>query len=227
MKVLLIEDNPVDLLKLKYMVADLDYELRTINSMAEVRAVFEAGYRDFDLIISDIRLEEGLVFELQDWPDLPTIFISAFEEEDYLASAMRIKQSFFLNKPFTPLTLKAAMIRLLEDQQLQEPKFITVFGKHKNPIRLALDQILYIQSEGNYATVFLTNKEKYMVKRSAKFLVEQLGGKHFVQVQRAAYVHAAKISKVFLNQNKVLVGGGHNLSISKSFKKNIYEYANL
>lgn len=231
MKVLIIEDNPIEQLKLKHFAKEIGYECTVAGSVQEGKAMLQpdSDKVPFDIIISDVQLSDGIVFEITDWPDIPTVFISAYEEEDYLESALQINRSIFLNKPFTDLTLKAAIIRLTEEsvKTVTDENFITVFGRHKNPIQIRLNQIIYIESEGNYATVFTTNGEKHTVKRSAKFLVDQLGDEHFVQIQRSIYVYRPKISNVILPSNEVIVGGKHILVVSKKYKKNIYEFATL
>jgi signal transduction histidine kinase len=63
-KVLLVEDDPVDQMAFKQLIAErrLPYELRIAGSVAEVMEIFDSG--ETDIVITDYMLGDGTVFDL-------------------------------------------------------------------------------------------------------------------------------------------------------------------
>lgn len=227
MKILIIEDHPTYQIKLRSVIEDIGSDFTIIDSVSQANGTFsQPNFTDsYELIVCEIHLSDGLIFEISNWPELPTVFITSFEEEDYLKSALKINRSRLIHKPFTNFTLKAAILGLLThtNHVVQDEPHVIVFGKHRNPVKILLSDIYFVESEGNYASIYTTNDVKWSIKKPAKKIVHELGHQAFVQIQRAVYVHRPKISRVSLPENNVVVQK-HILKVSKKYKPNIYEF---
>ena len=225
MNVLIVEDNPIDQIKLRNAVERLNFKVAQITtSVAETTMCFTSAIQ-FDFLICDISLSDGVIFEIDNWPDIPTLFVTAFEDKEFLDNSIKVRKSWFIIKPFSDLILTSAIIKLLENFAKPKDLYITVFGKHKNPIQLPLNEIVYLESEGNYSTIVTNNNSKYAIKRSAKLLVEE-GIADFLRVRRATFINKSKITKVSIAENKIYAGD-YSFNFTKEFKKNIYEYHHL
>jgi two-component system, LytTR family, response regulator LytT len=221
--ILIIEDNPIYQIKINSAIQELGHKTQVISTLTEAEKHFEKPEL-YHLIICDIMLKDGSAFDLKHWPKLPIIFITAFEEIDYMNASLKIENSLFLTKPFSDLTLKSYILRLLDKQSIElSNQHITVFGKHKNPIKILISDILFVTSEGNYSTIVTEGDKKYVTKRSAKFLINDYIAKEVVRISRSTFINRSKLTSVHIAKNTVVVGN-HILAVSKNFKKNIYEF---
>lgn len=111
-RVLIIEDEPVIAMDLEALVMDMGHE---VSAMAATHsdAVRKARSDPPDLVLADIQLAdnssglEAVNELLQDFPDLPVIFITAFPER--LLTGTRPEPSFLIAKPFNPSQVVTAI----------------------------------------------------------------------------------------------------------------------
>lgn len=223
MTALLIEDNLIFQIKLRNIMNSLGYEVVTVSSIKETVTSFKAA--TFDLLICDIVLSDGEFFDINTVPNVPTIFITAYENPAYMEKALKINNALFIVKPFSDLSFIAAVKHLSgSSKNIQDT--VTVFGKHKNPIDIDVNEIEAIKSEGNYSLIFTVNGDKHVVKRSAKKIIESLNNPVFARIRRSTYINKSKIAHVSLSENKVSTIS-KEFAVSKNFKNNIYEFYHL
>ena len=116
MKVAIIEDEPLAAARLRDLVAD--YHTEQVEIVGETDSVAEAievlPSWQADLLLCDIRLADGLSFNIWQHLELrtPTIFTTAYEE--YALQAFRVNSIDYLLKPVQPEELYAALDRFRE-----------------------------------------------------------------------------------------------------------------
>lgn len=89
-------------------------------------------------------------------------------------------------------------------------------------INLSVNDILWIQSDGNYITLH-TEGKKYVVKQSLKSILDLLGDVRFIKIQKSYVVRADLISLIDTQKDKVLINGTF-LPIGRSFKENLIDW---
>lgn len=111
-KYLIIEDEPLAYKELKRMVDELrpDY-LLTGWAQSVAQSVELLKSQDFDFILADISLADGLCFEIfeQTKADIPVIFTTAYDE--YAIKAFKVNGVDYLLKPFEKEELALALER--------------------------------------------------------------------------------------------------------------------
>ncbi|MEM9328892.1 MAG: response regulator, partial [Bacteroidota bacterium] len=110
MKVLILEDESLAADRIRRLIADIDPSieiLADIKSIEEGLAWFEANEAP-DLIISDIRLLDGLSFELfkQIKIETPVIFTTAYDQ--YAIKAFEVNSIDYLLKPIQKEKLQSS-----------------------------------------------------------------------------------------------------------------------
>lgn len=85
--------------------------------------------------------------------------------------------------------------------------------------RLLVDDIKYIQVEGNYATLHYKERQ-FTLKLSLKKMEEALPRKQFIRVHRNTIVNVGHISKVDTISNKVYLSD-HALPLGNHFKDDL------
>jgi len=111
MKVLIIEDEEPAARKLKKLLSELNEPLEIIDCLESVSEAAEwfSTHEQPDLIFMDIRLADGLSFEIFDLVTInaPVIFTTAYNE--YAVKAFKVNSIDYLLKPIDPEELRRAI----------------------------------------------------------------------------------------------------------------------
>src|SRR5690554_5617170 len=126
MKVVIIEDEEPAALKLKKLLSELIEPVEVLDCLESVSQAAEwfSIHQHPDLIFMDIRLADGLCFEIFDLLPIksPVIFTTAYNE--YALKAFKVNSIDYLLKPIDPAELHRAMDKyktLFSGSGLQEP----------------------------------------------------------------------------------------------------------
>lgn len=226
MKILIIEDELLWQLKLQMMVEKIFHQAQIIivDNCLDARRQMESLLPD--LILSDISIDETVVFEVfvAPYTKLPIVFITEFPREDYYSRAESLSNSTFLVKPFHELSLKSAINTVMRRAgfPITENKAgLPVLDKYRRHLSVPLNKVIWIESDGNYSLVN-TNDQKYIIKKSlttmSKFLDEK-----FVQVQKSYIINSLFINHVDVASNQVVING-NTIPIGRTFRKNFLDF---
>jgi len=89
--------------------------------------------------------------------------------------------------------------------------------------KIIIDEIIYIESMGDYVRFFLEDK-KVVTLLSLSKIIELLPKEKFIQIHRSYIINFEKINFI---QNNIISIGQYQLPISKSRKKELMEIINL
>lgn len=89
--------------------------------------------------------------------------------------------------------------------------------------KILVDEIIYIESMGDYVRFFLEDK-KIVTLLSLSKIIELLPKEKFIQIHRSYIINFEKINFI---QNNIISIGQYQLPISKSRKKELMEIINL
>jgi DNA-binding LytR/AlgR family response regulator len=217
MKILLIEDETL-------VAQDLSKQLLLVEPQAEILATLssvEASLKWFsenrppDLIISDIRLSDGISFEIFESLHLhcPIIFTTAYDE--YAIRAFKLNSIDYLLKPIDVKELEMAVLKyksLTNDSILAEQlkslighwdgkvqkkykdRFLTL---HRNTlIPVTQDQIMmFVKEELIY--IHTKDNEKYISEHQTLDEIESLlDPAVFFRVNRQHIIHIQSVGKI-------------------------------
>ena len=88
--------------------------------------------------------------------------------------------------------------------------------------KILIDEIIYIESMGDYVRFFLEEK-KIVTLLSLSKMIELLPEQKFIQIHRSYIINFEKINFI---QNNIISIGQYQLPISKSRKKELMEVIN-
>ena len=116
MNILLIEDNLTIIKGLKYSFEKNNYNLNSKTSIEEVQEYLRTSPQ-INLIILDITLPDGDGFELYrdviKQLNIPTIFLTAKDEEDDIVRGLDIGAEDYITKPFSTKELLARVNKII------------------------------------------------------------------------------------------------------------------
>ncbi|MFC0184505.1 DNA-binding response regulator, LytR/AlgR family [Pseudarcicella hirudinis] len=128
-----------------------------------------------EIIICDIFLEGNktgldLLDVLRD-QHIPIVMMTSSVSPEFYEIAKQIKHVNYLIKPIQALSLISTIEKLLNETGTS-PKEDGLFvkGNHNKHIKVLFDEILWIESEGNYSTI-VTKTKKYTLKQPLKNLI--------------------------------------------------------
>ncbi len=174
-----------------------------------------------DLIFLDIKMPDisGIEFVhiLQKTPMI--IFTTAYSE--YAVNGFELDAVDYLMKPFslarfTKACNKALEIKALRNEEI--PNFIFLKTGYEEE-KVLLDEILYIEAEGNYMAYILPNK-KLLSRQNITEILTQLPHSQFIRIHRSYIVAVNKIQKI--TRQSVWVAG-NEISVGASYEEKLSE----
>jgi two-component system, LytTR family, response regulator len=182
-----------------------------------------------DLIFLDINMPgiSGLQFveRLQSKPYI--VFTTAYSE--YAIDSYDFEAVDYLLKPiefdrFYKSVNKVKKLMQLNSIQQDSllSKFIFIKDGYKQ-IKVCIEDILYIQSEGNYLNI-VTNTEKILARMTFQSLMEKLPRNFFFRVHNSFVVNFSHIQKI--EDNQVFIQD-MKIPIGIKYKENILNFINL
>ena len=116
MNILLIEDNATIVIGLTYSFENNNYTLISKNTVKEAKEYLKNN-TNINLVILDITLPDGSGFELFKQViknlNIPTIFLTAKDEEEVIVKALNIGAEDYITKPFSTKELLARVNKIL------------------------------------------------------------------------------------------------------------------
>jgi DNA-binding LytR/AlgR family response regulator len=211
-----VDDEPkaLDVLSIHAAKAPEIDLVRTFTNPKDALAFLKDNF--VDLIFLDINMPgiSGLQFveKLQSKPYI--IFTTAYSE--YAIDSYNFEAVDYLLKPIEFDRFYKAINKVKKQIQLNSlqqdsllSKFIFVKDGYKQ-IKICIEDILYIQSEGNYLNI-VSNNEKVLVRMTFQSLMEKLPANLFLRVHLSYVVNFSHIQKIednhiFIHNTKIPMG---------------------
>lgn len=224
-KALIIEDNISMSLEYEMLLDKLDVEvIGVFKTWREVLPSLKKVRPDF--VILDVFLndnQKGLDF-MKDLNDhfIPFIVCTGYPKDEFLEQALLFKSSGFFSKPIDKAALKFKIKSLIQEIEKRKKLNKDYFFKNGQKIeKIPLEEIIYIQIEGNYSTFYVSNGKKYVIKKSLRKLKDELGDNNFHQSHRSCIVNSACIKSINILSNKVELQGGHIVPVGNNYKAHL------
>ena len=235
----IIEDEPLYANKLMMLVDELGYELAGHTNNSDT-AFVEVNEKNPDLLLVDIQITGtmdgiGLVDKLSRQRHFPTIFITSFTDRETFDRAKSTKPYAFITKPFESETLQRTIELALNTidhaNSLDENDAWTgdlilndaIFIKNRHRLeKVKIDDILYLEVEDRYSTIFTEDKKKYVLRMSMGNVQEKLPANQFIRTHRKYSVNISKITSIDTQDNLIFIGE-MSIPISRSHKEGLLE----
>ena len=238
LKILLVEDDLSSALEVEMLLGEMGHELlgKIDNGCEALNFIL---LEQPDIVIMDIGLRGSMsgieVAKQVSHLQIPIIFTTAFKEKSTYEASKEAYTFGYLVKPFDKLTLQSALEQAakavckqsdLDEEELVPESVGQVSGsllvKRGNVFyKVRLDEINYVQSEGNYCTLYTDNR-KFVLKTSLKKMLESLTMEHFSPVHKSFIVQLDKLESIDVKSNKLTVGKA-TLPVGRNYKNKLIE----
>ncbi len=214
-KVLIIEDEAINAQRLQRLLSSIRPQFEVLSVLESIAQSVEwlSQHPAPNLILMDIRLADGVSFEIFNLIDVksPVIFTTAYDE--YAVKAFKYNSIDYLLKPIDSEELEAAIHKFEEkenvpsdqnaliknlmeyiDKKEYRTRFLLPFKD--GFIRLHITEIAFICSElgGTFAITF--EGKKHPLSDTLEALEQQLDPKYFFRANRQYILHINAIDKV-------------------------------
>lgn len=237
--VYIIEDEVLYSNKLMMLIDGLGYE--TLGSTDNSDTAFvEIEQLKPDLLLVDIEISgtmDGieLVSKLNEKEPISSIFITSYADRETFERAKIAHPHAFITKPFEPEDLQRSIELAFNSQESsQKDKQDSwnedvvfqnaIFIKNRNRIdKVSVDDILYLEVEDRYSTVFTEDGKQYVLRMSMGSVQEKLPKSSFARTHRKYSINLSKIKSIDLQDNLVYIGD-HAIPISRSYKEDLIRH---
>jgi two-component system response regulator LytT len=229
LNVVIVEDEPVSARNLAYLLKQLDSHLQvvtTLGTVADAVEWFGESGAAYDLVFMDIRLADGVSFDIFKKVKLtkPVIFITAYN--DYAIPAFKNNGIDYILKPFDDTEVEQALQKFKSFTAPSNPtqalnieelvnqlstgtksckkSFLVHFRDKLIPVETVKIAWFYTANEIVYAQT-LDNKQ-YVIDFTMEQLEKQLDNNQFFRANRQFLINRKEISEVdFYFNGRLLV----------------------
>jgi len=239
LRTVLVDDEPTARRTLKQLLENYAEEVEIVASADSVLSAVKAiNHHNPDLVFLDVRMPNYSGFRLVEYFDemnFKLIFTTAYEE--YAPQAFNAGATGYLLKPIDIDDLNKAVEKvkqeILDEQQniaLFENKSlsynretgITILPSVGGLIRVAIDEILYIEAKGRQVEIVLKNHKKLLANLSLKSILEVFKKTTFIRIHKSYvvnFIHVKRYSKG--KDSFIVLYNDINLSVGKVYKDGI------
>jgi len=235
-KILIVEDEMIIAANISLQLSTLGYDVTGILPRGE-EALLHIKALQPDIVLLDINLKgkldgiETALLMQQDY-DIPIIYLTANADDVNFNRAKATNPYAFISKPFKKLDLQRAIEltinRILSANSSERISSIKnnvpfilndcIFIRHhEKMIKVDIKDILYIEAERNYASIY-TKSKKHLLVMTLKDIDEKLPDKHFLRIHRSFIINISQIDELATNH---LVISKKAIPISKSLKEEL------
>lgn len=216
-KILIVDDEVLIAEDIKDMLHEFGCKY-TALAHSKKEAVHLLSSFSPNLVLLDIRMEHELEgFELANLINeeytMPFIFITAHSDVATIKKIITAQPFAYITKPVKKSDLFANISLLAEQLTQKQKQNIHIKDGHKT-IVLNPDDILYLESEGNYINIY-TLEKRFISRQSMESILSELNPKIFIRSHRSYVVnklHVTRFSKKEIEINRVKIPVSRNLS---------------
>lgn len=171
----------------------------------------------FDIVFLDVNLKGISAFDLMTFIPLATkvIFVTAYSE--FMLKALRNKAFDYLVKPIKEEELKECLLRIQREFFSNSDSQILHIKQRGLTRMLRLSDIIYLQGNGPYSTIYLRD-ESCTTARTLKSILPELGH-GFIRIHKTYVVNRTQIKG--FNKDKLILLTDQSLPVSRTGLKNL------
>lgn len=220
--ILVVEDDYLNRRLTKKILQENAYTVLEAKNADEALTILNKEL--VDLAILDINLGDGemdgisLGNLIQNKQKVPFIYLTAYENAKVISEAVATSPYSYLTKPFKNSDLIASVeLAIIKSAKEDKPRPTILVKDGEYKVELPLEEINYIESEGNYL-LFHTDKKTYKCRSTIEQILKILPSLSFIQIHRAFIVNKNRVEKY--NSKGVMIQD-IELPVSKNYLHNL------
>ena len=225
-KILVVEDEFIVAEEISEVLSQNNFEVVGKASNA-TEALKLAKETQPDIALLDIHIEgerDGIhvAHKLREIGNTAIIFLSAFDDREYLERASEVEPAAYIVKPFEArnliVAIRLAFKKLVNSQDENEDAFFVedrIFIREGNKFnKLLVNTIQFAAAVGSYTDIY-TRERKITLTLNLKQFYARLNHPKFIRVHRSYLVNVEAIDSL---EGNIIHIGSHQIPISASHK---------
>lgn len=235
---ILIDDEPSAIKSLEWEIGNFCKNVNIVGTFTNAILAAEFLKRNtVDCVFLDIEMPDMDGFQfLEQFPNRNFIVVITTAFDQYAIKAIKESALDYLLKPidsddliacFNKIEqqkssfsisekLESSLEKILQSNVLSQKKInVTNDGKM---IFLNPDDIIYCESDGNYCTIYLENKEKIVLSQKLKFMEEKLAQLQFFRIHNSYLINLNKVKEFHKTDEYVVLSNQVKIPVSRQKK---------
>lgn len=238
---ILVDDESKALESLLWELSKFKKEITVLETFTNPNeAIAFIKQNQIDCVFLDIEMPtmDGFQFlNHLEGEELAVIFTTAYNE--YALKALKKEALDYLLKPIDSDDLKQAIKKLkkaVSGQSLTTNKIEEILSNYNKATNKKIkvnadgklmfidkEDILFIESEGNYSILNLVNAKQIVLTKKLKEFIEILPETHFFRIHNSYIVNLEKIKEFIKSENYIVLESNHKIPISRQRKTEFLE----
>jgi len=240
---LLIDDEPSAIKSLEWEIENFCKNVKIVGTFTNAMLASEFLKRNtVDCVFLDIEMPDmdGFQFlELFPNRNFSVVITTAFDQ--YAIKAIKESALDYLLKPidsddliacFDKIEQQKSSVSISEKLEISLEKILqsAVLSQKKinvtndgKMIFLNPDDIIYCESDGNYCTIYLENKEKIVLSQKLKFMEEKLAQLQFFRIHNSYLINLNKVKEFHKTDEYVVLSNQVKIPVSRQKKSDFLD----
>jgi len=241
LKAVIVDDEPKAIQSLIWELSNFSTEIEVMASFTNPDEALK--YLDTntpDCLFLDVQMPTigGFQF-LEQLKDISFAVVITTAYDEYAIKALKHEAIDYLLKPIDSDDLKESITKIKKhsDRTINSMKFERMlsnfnskFDKKRITINtdgkllfLDVDDIIYIESDGNYSTLFLKDQKKIVVTKKLKEVNAILPEHYFFRIHNSFIINLNKIKAFIKNEGYVIMDSDHKIPVARQRKSDFLE----
>jgi len=241
LKAVIVDDEPKAIQGLSWELSNFSNEIEIIKTFSiPEEALTYLNKNTPDCLFLDIQMPtmDGFQFlEQLNNKDIAVVITTAYDE--YAIKALKNEALDYLLKPVdsddlqeTISKIKKFKNRVLNSDKIEDilVNFTSNNNKKKITINtdgkllfLSLDEIIFVESDGNYSTLFLKDNQRILVTKKLKEVNALLPEDNFFRIHNSYVINLGKIKEFLKTEGYVVMDSNHKIPVARQRKSDFLE----
>ncbi|WP_408037166.1 LytR/AlgR family response regulator transcription factor [Tenacibaculum aestuarii] len=241
LRAVIVDDEPKAIQGLSWELSNFNEDIEVIETFTEAeKAIKYINENDIDCLFLDIEMPTMDGFQLLeklDNKDFAIIITTAYNE--YAIKALKNQAIDYLLKPIDSDDLEETIGRIkLHHKKYNNTekveKILSSFNKKFNRRKITIntdgklvflseDEILFVESDGNYSTIYTSGNKKIVVTKKLKEIDSLLPEDHFFRIHNSYIINLNKIKEFLKSDGYVVLENNHKIPVSRQRKSDFLE----
>lgn len=240
-KAVIVDDEPKAIQGLSWELTNFSNDIEIIETFSNPEeAIAYLDKHTPDCLFLDIQMPtmDGFQFlaKLSN-KDFAVVITTAYDE--YAIKALKHEAIDYLLKPIDSDDLEETIkkinkfnSRLINSSKMEEVLvgFNEKYDKKKITINtdgklifLDIDDILFVESDGNYSTIVTTNKQNIVITKKLKEVDAILPEHYFFRIHNSFIINLNKIKEFIKSEGYVIMESNHKIPVARQRKSDFLE----
>ncbi|AEH00599.1 LytTR family DNA-binding domain-containing protein [Lacinutrix sp. 5H-3-7-4] len=241
LKAVIVDDEPKAIEGLNWELNNFSDTIKVVRTFSEPEEALAYLSKNIpDCLFLDIQMPtmDGFQFlEKLNNTDIAVIITTAYDE--YAIKALKHEALDYLLKPIdsddlelTISKIKKFKSRLISSEKLEDILINFTNNNNKKKITintdgkllfLSIDDIVFVESDGNYSTIFLEDNQKVLVTKKLKEVYALLPEDSFFRIHNSYVINLSKIKAFLKTEGYVVMETNQKIPVARQRKSSFLE----